>query len=129
VIRFGEIELAFIRVEDSARRDLRAPVMHQTGVANVPASPCEVSRRAQSALLNHRRIARSLRSRRLLTTGGWSYVTIEPGVYLWRSPLGYQYLRDHTGTVDVTPDADRRRLARRFLAHLDDTGGDHPPDT
>jgi hypothetical protein len=34
-------------------------------------------------------------------------VTVEPGVYLWRSPLGYQFLRDHTGTLDVTPDPER----------------------
>jgi hypothetical protein len=25
---------------------------------------------------------------RTKTTGGWTYVTVEPGVYLWRSPLG-----------------------------------------
>ena len=43
------------------------------------------------------------RHHRAKTTGGWTYVTIEPGTYLWRSPLGYQFLRDHTGTLDVTP--------------------------
>jgi len=55
------------------------------------------------------------------TTGGWTYVVVEPGVYLWRSPLGYQYLRDHTGTIDVTPDAERLKLARDFRAHFGDT--------
>jgi hypothetical protein len=55
---------------------------------------------------------------RAKTVGGWSYVTLEPGVYLWRSPLGYQFLRDHTGTVDVTPDDERRRLAHTFLRHF-----------
>ena len=44
------------------------------------------------------------RHHRAKTTGGWTYVTVEPGVYLWRSPLGYQFLKDHTGTLDVTPD-------------------------
>ena len=34
-------------------------------------------------------------------------MTVEPGVYLWRSPLGYQFLSDHTGTLDVTPDTER----------------------
>jgi hypothetical protein len=58
------------------------------------------------------------RHHRAKTTGGWSYVTVEPGVYLWRSPLGYQYLRDHTGTLHVTPDEDRRRLAHEFTAHF-----------
>ena len=51
---------------------------------------------------------------RAKTTGGWTYVTVEPGVYLWRSPLGYQFLKDHTGTLDVTPDEERRRLAHEF---------------
>ena len=43
-------------------------------------------------------------------------MTVEPGVYLWRSPLGYQFLRDPTGTLDVTPDDERRRLAPPFVA-------------
>ncbi len=30
----------------------------------------------------------------------------ELGRFLWTSPHGYQYLRDHTGTLDVTPDMD-----------------------
>jgi hypothetical protein len=55
---------------------------------------------------------------RAKTTGGWSYLTVEPGVYLWRSPLGYQFLKDHHGTLDVTPDDERRELARRFQGHF-----------
>jgi hypothetical protein len=58
------------------------------------------------------------RHHRAKTTGGWSYVTVEPGVHLWRSAWGYQYLRDHTGTLDVTPDAERHELARTFRAHV-----------
>ena len=58
------------------------------------------------------------RHHRAKTTGGWTYVTVEPGVYLWRSPLGYQFLRDHTGTLDVTPDPERRRLAHEFRRHF-----------
>ncbi len=45
-------------------------------------------------------------------------MTVEPGVYLWRSPLGYQYLKDHNGTIDVTPDPERLRLARELLRHF-----------
>ena len=45
-------------------------------------------------------------------------MTVEPGVYLWRSPLGYQFLKDHTGTLDVTPDEERLRLAHEFRAHF-----------
>ena len=59
------------------------------------------------------------RHHRAKTTGGWNYLTIEPGVHLWRSPLGYQFLRDATGTLDVTPDHQHRELARTFLAHFD----------
>jgi 5-methylcytosine-specific restriction endonuclease McrA len=35
---------------------------------------------------------------------GWGYTVLEPGCYLWSSPHGYQFLRDHTGTTDVTHD-------------------------
>ena len=63
---------------------------------------------------------------RAKTTGGWTYVTLEPGTYLWRSPLGYQYLRDHTGTIDVTPDADRRRYARELIAHFERPAAGRP---
>ena len=66
---------------------------------------------------------------RAKTTGGWTYVTLEPGTYLWRSPLGYQYLRDHTGTIDVTPDADRRRYAKELIAHFNDGDPATAPET
>ncbi len=67
------------------------------------------------------------RHHRAKTTGGWGYVTLEPGVYLWRSPLGHQFLRDHTGTIDVTPDEERRRLAHEFLRHFDQVDPGDPP--
>ena len=63
---------------------------------------------------------------RAKTTGGWTYITIEPGVYLWRSPLGYQFLKDHTGTLDVTPDPERLRLARTFTTHFGPTNPTDP---
>ncbi|MFC6286641.1 HNH endonuclease signature motif containing protein [Nocardioides sp. GCM10027113] len=49
---------------------------------------------------------------RLKTHGGWSYTHVDDGVFLWRSPHGHAYLRDETGTRDVTPDpaACRQRL-------------------
>jgi len=42
------------------------------------------------------------RHHRLKTHGGWSYVMPEPGIYLWRSPMGQRYLVDHTGTTNLT---------------------------
>ena len=38
------------------------------------------------------------------THGGWTYTILEPGTYLWRSPHGHTWLRDPTGTTDLTPD-------------------------
>ena len=40
---------------------------------------------------------------RMKTHGGWTYTMVEPGVFLWRNPHGHTYLRDHTGTTDLTP--------------------------
>ncbi|MBO9524069.1 MAG: HNH endonuclease, partial [Nocardioidaceae bacterium] len=37
------------------------------------------------------------------TFSSWTYTMIEPGCYLWRSPLGQVYLRDGSGTRDLTP--------------------------
>jgi hypothetical protein len=39
----------------------------------------------------------------LKTHTHWTYTQLEPGIFLWRSPHGYHYLRDHQGTQDVTP--------------------------
>jgi hypothetical protein len=44
------------------------------------------------------------RHHRLKTHSTWTYTTLEPGSFLWSSPHGYQLLRDHQGTVDVTAD-------------------------
>jgi len=68
------------------------------------------------------------RHHRAKTTGGWTYATVEPGTYLWSSPQGYQFLRDHTGTLDVTPDHERRRLAHQFRAHFGSTADPADPE-
>jgi hypothetical protein len=49
-------------------------------------------------------------------------VTVEPGVYLWRSPLGYLFLKGHTGTLDVIRDSERARLACTFTTHFGPAG-------
>ena len=41
---------------------------------------------------------------RLKTHGGWRCTPVERGTYLWTSPLGLSFLRDHEGTLDVTRD-------------------------
>ncbi|MEO7351967.1 MAG: HNH endonuclease signature motif containing protein, partial [Marmoricola sp.] len=44
------------------------------------------------------------RHHRLKTHATWRYTMLEPGTYLWTSPHGYQFLRDHHGTLDVSSD-------------------------
>jgi hypothetical protein len=44
----------------------------------------------------------------LKTHGGWRYYVLDPGTYVWTSPHGYQYLRDHTGTLDISHDRRHR---------------------
>ncbi|MGI8645159.1 MAG: HNH endonuclease signature motif containing protein, partial [Nocardioides sp.] len=39
---------------------------------------------------------------RLKTHTSWHYLVLEPGSFLWTSPHGHQFLRDHAGTSDVT---------------------------
>jgi hypothetical protein len=41
------------------------------------------------------------RHHRLKTFAGWTYTMVEPGCYLWRSPTGLTYQRDHTGTTPL----------------------------
>ena len=42
------------------------------------------------------------RHHRLKTHGRWRYIRLEAGSFLWTSPHGYQFLRNETGTLDVT---------------------------
>jgi len=44
------------------------------------------------------------RHHRLKKHSAWSYTMLEPGSFLWSSPHGYQFLRDHHGTLDVSRD-------------------------
>jgi hypothetical protein len=43
------------------------------------------------------------RHHRLKTHGRWRYTMTDPGVFVWTSPHGHQYLRDHTGSRPVDP--------------------------
>ena len=60
------------------------------------------------------------RHHRLKTHGGWTYVPLELGSYVWSSPHGYSYLVDETGTRDVSAPGRRGRpMAPHGLAKLD----------
>ncbi|WP_310962720.1 HNH endonuclease signature motif containing protein [Nocardioides terrisoli] len=39
---------------------------------------------------------------RMKTHAAWTYTTVEPGVFLWHSPHGHTWLRDASGTTDLT---------------------------
>jgi hypothetical protein len=41
----------------------------------------------------------------LKTHSAWTYEVVAPGVFVWTSPHGYRYLRDHTGTRPLDRDA------------------------
>jgi hypothetical protein len=61
---------------------------------------------------------------RLKTHGGWTYQLLQPGTYLWRSPHGYTYLRDHQGTLDVTtPNRSDRSPPDNGCQHSHPPGG------
>ena len=76
-----------------------------------PARPCDTDHTIPQPAADRRAraISRRLcrRHHRIKTHGGWTYTTLEPGIYLWTSRHGYQYLRDPDGTLDVS--RDRRR--------------------
>jgi hypothetical protein len=40
---------------------------------------------------------------RMKTHGGWTYQMLTLGTYLWHGPHGHTWLRDATGTTDLTP--------------------------
>jgi hypothetical protein len=65
---------------------------------------------------------------RLKTLTPWRYVMPEPGVYVWTSPHGYVFLRDHSGTTDVTPAGLRAVPACHTTDDGDGPGGTDPPD-
>jgi hypothetical protein len=48
----------------------------------------------------------------LKTHSAWTYEVVAPGVFIWTSPHGYRYLRDHTGTRPLDP-GDRDGLPDR----------------
>ena len=58
------------------------------------------------------------RHHRLKTHTSWTYTMLEPGSFLWSSPHGYQFLRDHHGTLDVSRDRRGPRAPHRTWSRL-----------
>jgi len=65
---------------------------------------------------------------RLRTLTAWRYTMPEPAVYVWTSPHGYVFLRNHTGTTDVTPPGLRAVPACHPGDPDEGPGGTDPPD-
>ena len=65
------------------------------------------------------------RHHRLKTHGRWRYIRLEAGSFLWTSPHGYQFLRNETGTLDVSRD---HRRPDPPPPRSDDQPPDQPPD-
>jgi hypothetical protein len=91
----------------------------QGGREKTVAQPTESRIRCNSRAFSCNLAPLCCRHHRLKTLTRWGYTTVEPGVFLWTAPHGRQYLRDHTGTLDVTP-------VGRSPGEYD--GCQHPPD-
>ena len=65
------------------------------------------------------------RHHRLKTRGRWRYRMIDPGVFVWTSPLGHTYLRDHTGSRRIGHDSSPSRPNDSEPTR---PPGAHPPD-
>ncbi|WP_134738196.1 HNH endonuclease signature motif containing protein [Nocardioides sp. 503] len=50
---------------------------------------------------------------RLKTHGRWDYDVLDRGTYLWHSPFGHAYRRDHTGTQAITTPTSAHEPPRR----------------
>jgi hypothetical protein len=55
---------------------------------------------------------------------GWRHRQPEPGVHVWRTPHGYRFRVDHTGTYFLGRGLDKWFLRRRGTSRLE--GLDHP---
>jgi len=53
------------------------------------------------------------RHHRLKTRGRWRYQMTAPGEFIWTSPLGHEFLRDHTGSRPIGPGQTAREPTRR----------------
>uniref|UniRef100_UPI000B0F2E12 HNH endonuclease signature motif containing protein n=1 Tax=Nocardioides jensenii TaxID=1843 RepID=UPI000B0F2E12 len=65
------------------------------------------------------------RHHRLKTLTAWRYQVLEVGAWVWTSPHGHRFLRDHTGTTEVTRPGDVAEHDGCLHSPTNDTG---PPD-
>ena len=73
------------------------------------------------------------RHHRLKTHGRWRYEMTDPGVFTWTSPLGFTYLRDHTGSRATgrawpEPGVDEYRRRPSSTPSIRRTSDHHAPD-
>ena len=94
------------RTDRAPGRHLCVPVVHPAGPI-LRHRPRDPARPRRTNLLDtiSRPCAGDITGSR--PTAPWTYTALEPGTYLWSSPHGYQFLRDHTGTLDVCRDRPR----------------------
>ncbi|MGH3444588.1 MAG: HNH endonuclease signature motif containing protein, partial [Nocardioidaceae bacterium] len=89
---------------DPYRHDSDPPRGEKPDDAAPPDDPPDDVAEPQTSTENLAPLCR--RHHRIKTFGRWSYLMIEPGTYLWTSPHGQHYLRDHTGTRTADPPDD-----------------------
>ena len=104
-IAVGQYEVPDRLAAQAAERDLACVFPWCTR----PAEGCDLDHvipYAEGGTTSSDNIANLCRRHHRLKThhSGWGYSVLEPGCYLWSSPHGYQFLRDHRGTTDVTRD-------------------------
>src|SRR5687768_11819896 len=100
VLTAPQMRLQVTRMPLSARNSLARPSWRSVENA-YHWSARSSSPRRRDVRLQYAPLCR--RHHRLKTHGGWRYTLVEPGVWLWSDPHGQQFVRDDTGTLDVTP--------------------------
>ena len=111
------------RTDRAARPHLRLPLVRTPG-PGLREGPRDRprTRRTRPVQREHRPAVQATSPTQDPRAAGWTYTALEPGTYLWTSPHGYQFLRDHTGTIDVSTRPRRRRPTTSSTAQ-------HPADT
>ena len=89
------------RASHPARPHLRVPVVHRISRKMDADHVIPYAEGGTTSSDNIAPLCR--RHHRLKTHSAWTYTMLEPGSFLWSSPHGYQFLRDHHGTPRRQP--------------------------